>query len=89
MKKLYFIIILFLSIFVNAQNSFEIKNVKKTVIPFKFINNLIFIPVTINGVELNFLLDTGVAETVLFSLENKDIQLSNIEKIKFSGLGGD
>ncbi|MET3538711.1 PDZ domain-containing protein [Chryseobacterium limigenitum] len=89
MKTLHFIMILFLSIFVNAQNSFEIKDAKKTVIPFKFINNLIFIPVTINGVELTFLLDTGVAETLLFSLENKEMKLTNIEKIKFSGLGGD
>lgn len=89
MKTLYFIIILFLSIFVNAQNSFEIKDAKKIVVPFKFINNLIFIPITVNGVELNFLLDTGVAETLLFSLENKEVKLSNVEKIKFSGLGGD
>ncbi|WP_179467845.1 PDZ domain-containing protein [Chryseobacterium sp. H1D6B] len=86
---MHFFIALFLSIFINAQNSFEIKDAKKVVIPFKFINNLIFIPVNINGVELTFLLDTGVVETLLFSLDNKDVKLSNVEKIKFSGLGGD
>ncbi|MBB4805870.1 hypothetical protein HNP38_001142 [Chryseobacterium defluvii] len=85
----HFIWTLFLCIFVNAQNTFEINNAKKTVIPFKLINNLIFIPVNINGVELTFLLDTGVAETLLFSLDNKEVKLSNVEKIKFSGLGGD
>ncbi|WP_267405161.1 MULTISPECIES: PDZ domain-containing protein [unclassified Chryseobacterium] len=91
MKLRYFIsvIALFFSIFFNAQNSFEVKEGKKTTIPFKLINNLIFIPININGVELTFLLDTGVAETLLFSLENTQIQLDNIEKIKFSGLGGD
>lgn len=79
---------LFLSIFVNAQNTFELINTKKTVIPFQLINNLIFIPININGAELTFLLDTGVSETILFSLENKEVKLSNVEKVKFSGLGG-
>ncbi|MGE8512892.1 MAG: PDZ domain-containing protein [Chryseobacterium culicis] len=79
---------LFLSIFVNAQNSFELINTKKAVIPFQFINNLIFIPINVNGAELTFLLDTGVSETILFSLENKEVKLSNVEKVKFSGLGG-
>ncbi|WP_345206750.1 PDZ domain-containing protein [Chryseobacterium ginsengisoli] len=88
MKLKHFLWIFFLSIFVNAQDSFEVQDAKKTVIPFKLINNLIFIPVNINGAELTFLLDTGVAETSIFSLENQDLKLPNIEKIKFSGLGG-
>lgn len=88
MKLKHFFWIFFLSIFINAQNSFEIQNAKKTVIPFKLINNLIFIPVNINGVDLTFLLDTGVAETSIFSLENQELKLPNLEKMKFSGLGG-
>ncbi|WP_225875483.1 PDZ domain-containing protein [Chryseobacterium aquaticum] len=72
----------------NAQNSFQIVNAKKVVIPFKLINNLIFIPITVNGAELTFLLDTGVAETTIFSLENKEMKLSPLESVKFSGLGG-
>jgi len=72
----------------NAQNNFEIKDAKKVVIPFKFINNLIFIPMTVNGVQLTFLLDTGVAENTIFSLEDKEMTLSSMEKMKFSGLGG-
>lgn len=88
MKSQYLFWFFFVSIFINAQNSFEIKNAKKTVIPFKLINNLIFIPVNINGAELTFLLDTGVAETSIFSLENKEVKLTTLEKIKFSGLGG-
>lgn len=89
MKLRYFILIFFLSIFMNAQNSFEIKNSKKVVIPFKLINNLVFIPITVNGVELTFMLDTGVSETTLFSLENTEMQLTNLEKMNFSGLGGE
>lgn len=88
MKFRLFLLGLLLSIFVNAQNTFELINTKKAVIPFKFINNLIFIPVNVNGAELTFLLDTGVSETILFSLENKEVKLSNVEKVKFSGLGG-
>ncbi|MDC8107051.1 PDZ domain-containing protein [Chryseobacterium sp. PTM-20240506] len=88
MKYRCFIWLLLISIFINAQNSFEIKDAKKTVVPFKLINNLIFIPVNINGADLTFLLDTGVAETSIFSLENKEVKLTTLEKIKFSGLGG-
>ncbi|WP_312902715.1 PDZ domain-containing protein [Chryseobacterium taichungense] len=89
MKLNCFLWIFFFGIFINAQNSFEVKDAKKTVIPFKLINNLLFIPVNINGADLTFLLDTGVAETSIFSLENQEIKLINVEKIKFSGLGGD
>ncbi len=81
-------LLLFLSFsFSLAQKGFEINNAKKTVIPFKLINNLIFIPLEINGVKLNFLLDSGVNETILFSLEDKEVNFNNTEKIKFSGLG--
>lgn len=88
MKLVHFLFICMFSIFANAQNSFEIKDAKKIVIPFKLINNLIFIPITVNGAELTFMLDTGVAETTIFSLENKELKLSPLEKMKFSGLGG-
>jgi hypothetical protein len=60
---------------------------KKITVPFKLINNLIFIPVKVNGEELTFLLDTGVEETILFSLENKEVGFFNVEKIKLKGLG--
>ncbi|SHF41767.1 aspartyl protease family protein [Chryseobacterium sp. OV279] len=88
MKLKLLLLAFFFSIFLSAQNSFELINTKKVVIPFKLINNLIFIPINVNGAELTFMLDTGVAETILFSLDNKEVKLENIEKIKFSGLGG-
>jgi len=66
------------------------KNVDKVVIPFKFINNLIFIPIKVNGVELNFLMDSGVEETILFSMEDKkEVSFSNVEKITLRGLGSE
>lgn len=66
------------------------KNVDKVDIPFKLINNLIFIPIKVNGVELNFLLDSGVEETILFSMEDKkEVNFLNVEKITLRGLGSE
>ena len=74
-----------------GQEGFKIETaVNKVSIPFKLINNLLFIPIKVNGVELNFLLDSGVEETILFSMDDtKDVNLYNVEKIKLRGLGSD
>ncbi len=85
--KIISLVFIFFSILTFSQKGFEIAHPKKTVIPFQLINNLIFIPLNINGVELTFLLDSGVNETLLFSLENKEINFNDVAKIKFSGLG--
>jgi hypothetical protein len=37
----------------------------------------------VNGVELNFMLDSGISETLLFSLEDKNVDFRNVEKITF------
>ena len=90
MKKILILVLLLIfSIPVSAQEGFQfLTNKKKVVLPIKLINNLIFIPIKVNGVELNFLLDTGVDETILFSLEDKDeVRFNNVEKIKLRGLG--
>lgn len=86
-----FVQLFFILLFVGAksQTGFQLNTPGKTVIPFQLINNLIFIPVNINGADLTFLLDTGVAETILFSLDNKQVNFNEVEKIKFSGLGED
>ncbi|KFF19101.1 retropepsin-like aspartic protease [Flavobacterium hydatis] len=74
-----------------AQNGFVIdEHTNKISIPFKLINNLIFVPIKVNGVELNFLLDSGVDDTVLFSLEDKKgVNFFNVEKIRLRGLGAE
>ncbi|WP_163409635.1 PDZ domain-containing protein [Flavobacterium ajazii] len=74
-----------------AQDDFLIqKQKKKVVIPFKLINNLVFVPIKVNGIELNFLLDSGVDETILFSMEEKkEVSFKNIQKIKLRGLGSE
>ncbi|TDE42240.1 PDZ domain-containing protein [Flavobacterium rhamnosiphilum] len=90
MKKtlFLFLICLFVSA-VSAQQGFHFeKDVNKVSVPFKLINNLVFVPIKVNGIELNFLLDTGVAETILFSLEDKkEVRFFNAEKILLKGLG--
>jgi hypothetical protein len=56
---------------------------------FKLINNLIIIPINVNGSELNFLLDTGVSNSIMFNLSPDDsLKLKNVEKIRLRGLGG-
>lgn len=88
------LLILFLFIFslpIIGQEGFQFeKGVHKVVIPFKLINNLIFIPLKVNGIELNFLLDSGVEETILFSMEEKkEVGFFNVEKITLRGLGSE
>lgn len=74
-----------------AQNGFVFeKNVDKVEIPFQLINNLIFIPIKVNGVPLNFLLDSGVDETILFSMDDKkEVRFLDVEKVALRGLGSE
>lgn len=86
---LVFLSFLFFSPNLIGQEGFQYFSKKERVtIPFQFINNLIFIPLKVNGVDLTFLLDTGVEESILFSLEDKEeLKFNNVEKIKLRGLG--
>lgn len=91
MKKsiLFGFLLFFCAQVIYGQEGFHFDtNKNKITIPFQFINNLIIIPVTVNGVSMNFLLDTGVEETVLFSLDDtNEVSFSKLEKIKIRGLG--
>ncbi|SFA86274.1 Aspartyl protease [Flavobacterium swingsii] len=89
MKKLYLLLFIFFTVLSFSQEGFQFTtNKKKIKVPFQLINNLIIIPVQVNGVNLNFLLDTGVENTILFSLDDADsLQFNHIEKIKIRGLG--
>ncbi|OHT45694.1 PDZ domain-containing protein [Flavobacterium tructae] len=82
---------LFTAFTLQAQEDFQIGNrASKVTIPFTLINNLVFIPIKVNGAELNFLLDSGVEETILFSMEEKqEVSFKNVQKIKLRGLGSE
>ena len=90
MKRTLNLFFLIFSIYsVLAQQGFQFeKNGDKISVPFKLINNLVLLPIKVNGVELNFLLDSGVEETILFSLEEKkEVRFFNAEKVLLRGLG--
>ncbi|MEH6537882.1 MAG: aspartyl protease family protein [Psychroserpens sp.] len=72
-----------------GQGQFNLPRKKTDKIRFQLINNQIIIPVEINGVELSFLLDTGVSKPILFNITNTDsLQINNVETIFLRGLGG-
>lgn len=87
-KNLIFIILLLLSTIVLGQSFHLKKNVDKQVVKFKLVNNLIIIPVELNGVKLSFILDSGVNKPIVFNLTQTDsVEIKNPEEIYLKGLG--
>ncbi len=86
-------LVLFLcfSFTVFSQGTFKLPSgAKDGKIKFELANNLIIIPVFVNGVELSFILDSGVGSTIIFSVDNKSsLELKNASKIYLRGLGDD
>ncbi|MGB3607116.1 MAG: aspartyl protease family protein [Psychroserpens sp.] len=71
-----------------GQGDFNLPQKKSDKIKFKLVGNLIVIPVELNGVELSFILDSGVSKPILFNITNTDsLQIKNVEKIFLRGLG--
>ena len=90
MKYFYiYLLFIFFSAPCFSQDGFLMKGDRnKITIPFKLINNLVFVAINVNGNLLNFLLDTGVEETILFGLEESHtLKFMNIEKMQLKGFG--
>ncbi len=89
LKSKVLVLFLFFSFSVFAQSSFKLPASKKSdKIRFEIANNLIILPVILNGVELSFILDTGVGSTIIFSVDNKEsLELKNASRIYLRGLG--
>ncbi|MEX6625573.1 aspartyl protease family protein [Tenacibaculum salmonis] len=86
---LFFTFIISVSLFSQKNFQFFGNQTEKQEVYFKLVNNLIVIPLEVNGNELSFILDTGVGNTLLFNLTKKDsIGLKNVKKIMLRGLGG-
>jgi hypothetical protein len=89
--KLFLVLLLIcFSLNINSQTRFFFNggNTDRQQISFKLINNLIVIPLEINGKKLSFILDTGVNKTILFNLpENDSIGLLNKTNVSLQGLG--
>lgn len=94
MKRLYiniiFLFLCFNSWVIIAQGQFFLKDKVSEKIDFEFAANLIIIPIEINGVELSFVLDTGVSKPILFNLTaNDSLDLRNTKTFYLHGLGAD
>lgn len=74
-----------------GQNNFQFTHGKnKTKIHFSLVNNLILIPVEINGYPLQFILDSGVNYSLLFSNERVNaMPFQNKKVFQLKGLGTD
>ena len=72
-----------------SQKGFSLpQSLEKDKISFKLVNNLVVIPVEVNGTTLTFLLDTGVSSTIMFSVSEVDsLELNNTTSVKLRGLG--
>jgi PDZ domain/Aspartyl protease len=72
-----------------GQGKFVLQKTEHDKIKFKLINNLIILPVEVNGVELSFLLDTGVSKPIIFNFLNltEELQINQTELIYLRGLG--
>ncbi|MDF0715543.1 aspartyl protease family protein [Muricauda sp. 334s03] len=86
---IFFALLLIVPLMVMAQGYKLPKGEKHQKIRFELINNLIIIPVEINGTELTFILDSGVSKPILFNLSKSDsISINNVTEVTVQGLGG-
>ncbi len=61
---------------------------KSEKIKFQLINNLIVVPIEVNGTELSFLLDSGVSSPILFNISETDsVQINHVSEITIKGFG--
>ena len=90
LKKTTLTVLLFIcSIITFGQSKFNLPRTNSDKIRFQLIDNLIIVPVEVNGVTLSFLLDTGVSKPILFNIANIDtLQVNNVETVYLRGLGG-
>ena len=86
--KYFLLLILCIRLFGISQGYELAKGKKFEKINFQLINNLIIIPIEVNGARLSFILDSGVSKPILFNVSDQDyIQLKNVSEITIRGLG--
>ena len=90
-SKIYFILFVFInSTLISAQEiGLQLSdNVKSETISFQLIKNLVVIPVNLNGHKMNFIVDSGLRETILLSqfndaLDHKTLKQINLKKQRY------
>jgi len=89
-RSFYIIFLCFWHFLIAQESKFTIPNGDQSVLDFQLVNNLIIIPVEVNGIELSFILDSGVSKPILFNIINMDnsFRVKESKKIYLRGLGG-
>jgi hypothetical protein len=89
LKYTFFIFLGFCSTIGYSQGKMLLSNnLRQQKTNFEFHNNLIIIPLEVNGISLNFILDTGASKTVIFTLNEADsLVLNNTKTVELRGLG--
>ncbi len=87
MKWYHYLILICIPYSLYGQGIFRLKENKPVTVKFDLINNVVLVPLTINGITFSFLLDTGVKETILFAHADDSLYLHNKNKMKFHGIG--
>ena len=65
LQRYFFFALYFLSLLLHAQSKFVLSSHSKGKVAFELASNVIIIPIEIEGVELSFLVDTGVGRTLI------------------------
>lgn len=89
-NTLFTLLLVLFSTIAQSQSVFSFlgRNDKEQSVRFNLVNNLIVIPLEVNGRQLSFILDTGVDKTIFFNLsQNDSLGLNNVKKITLQGLG--
>ncbi|MFK7813804.1 MAG: PDZ domain-containing protein [Maribacter sp.] len=88
-RNLHIVLFLCCFSFVASAQHFDLpKGQKYEKVKFQLINNIIVIPLEVNGTELSFILDSGVSSPILFNLTAQDsIQINKVSKVIIRGLG--
>ncbi|PCE63469.1 aspartyl protease family protein [Sediminicola luteus] len=90
MKRAGFVLILmlFLPLFLIGQRYYLPAGKPSVKVKFELVNNLIIVPIEVNGAELSFILDSGVGTPILFNLSDQDsIQINQVSEVTIKGLG--
>lgn len=81
-------LLLYFPVFLYAQRYTLPQGKKYEKVKFKLVNNLILVPVDVNGTKLSFILDSGVNRPILFNISDQDsIQINDVTEMNIRGLG--
>ena len=87
--QLFFLLVLMCLPVLGVSQGFELPQGRKyQKIKFQLVNNLIIVPIEVNGSQLSFVLDSGVNKPILFNITDQDsLQINNVSEITIRGLG--